>query len=104
MVEHSQVINVNVTFLNLDSTDYLKSYASDKLTNVIQKFCQKDTEVHVVLKVEKNRQIAEVSFHASGADFAVKEESDNLYASIDAMIDTLTQQMRKHKEKVTSHH
>jgi|688.fasta_scaffold424246_2 putative sigma-54 modulation protein len=104
MVDQSKVINVQIAFLNLDATESLKSYATDKVTHSVQKFCQRDTEVHVVLKVEKNRQIAEVTLHSGGADFTVKEESDNLYASIDAMVDTLTHQLRKHKEKVTSHH
>jgi putative sigma-54 modulation protein len=42
--------------------------------------------------------------HLSGHDFFVKEESHNLYASIDMLADSLTNQLRKHKEKVTSHH
>ena len=104
MGDTAKVINVNIAFLNLEATEAIKTYATDKLRNCVQKFTQRDTDVHVVLKVEKNRQIAETSFHSGGADFAVKEESDNLYASIDMMVDALTHQMRKHKEKVTSHH
>ena len=104
MGDSLKVINVHIAFLNMEATDPLKSYATDKVRHAVQKFAQRDTDVHVVLKVEKNRQIAETTFHSAGADFAVKEESDNLYASIDKMIDTITHQLRKHKEKVTSHH
>ncbi len=42
--------------------------------------------------------------HLSGADFIAKEESDSLYSSIDKLTDSLSQQLRKHKEKVTKHH
>jgi putative sigma-54 modulation protein len=104
MVESHKVINVHIAFLNIEATEALKNYATEKVRHCVHKFSQKDTEVHVVLKVEKNRQIAEASFHSGGADFAAREESDNLYASIDKMADTLTHQLRKHKEKVTSHH
>jgi putative sigma-54 modulation protein len=104
MVDSNRVIKVSISFLNIDATDAIKQYTTDKVRNAVQKFAHQDTEAHVVLKVEKNRQIAEVSMHLSGADFVVKEESDNLYASIDKLVDSLTQQLRKHKEKSTSHH
>ena len=57
-----------------------------------------------MLSVEKLRQIAEASFHAFGVDFFAREESSDLYASIDALCDSLTQQLRKQKEKTKSHH
>ena len=99
-----KVIHVNIAFLNMEPTDSLKQYATEKLTNCIQKFSHQDTEAHLVLKVEKTRHIAELSMHLSGADFNVTEESENLYASIDKMSDALSQQLRKHKERVTAHH
>lgn len=104
MGNSSKVIHVNIAFLNMDPTEAIKQYTTDKVTNCIQKFSHQDTEAHVVLKVEKTRQIAELSMHLSGADFNVKEESEDLYASIDKMSDSLSYQLRKHKEKVTSHH
>lgn len=104
MSDTARVINVSIAFLNLDATDAIKSYATEKVKHCVQKFAHQDTEAHVVLKVEKTRQIAEISMHLSGADFIVKEESDSLYASIDKLTDSLSQQLRKHKEKVTRHH
>lgn len=97
-------INVNITFKNTEATDALKTYASDKMSHCIQKFVHRNTDAHVVLKVEKNRHIAEVSFHTDGRDFAAKEESADLYASIDALVDSITHQLRKHKERLTQHH
>ena len=104
MADSARVINVSIAFLNLDATDALKQYTTDKVKHCVQKFAHQDTEAHVVLKVEKTRQIAELSMHLSGHDFIVKEESEDLYASIDKLTDALTYQLRKHKEKVTSHH
>ncbi|MFO0416926.1 MAG: ribosome hibernation-promoting factor, HPF/YfiA family [Pseudomonadota bacterium] len=104
MSESSKVVHVNIAFLNLEATDALKRYATDKVTHCVEKFARHDTEAHVVLKVEKTRQIAELSMHLSGADFIVKEESESLYASIDMLTDSLSQQLRRHKDKATRHH
>ena len=104
MSDSSKAVHVIIAFLNIDSTDALKSYTTEKVSHCVKKFAHHDTEAHVVLKVEKTRQIAELSMHLSGHDFFVKEESEDLYASINMLTDSLTNQLRKHKEKVTSHH
>lgn len=104
MQDNAQPIHLNITFRNTDATEPLKNYAHEKIGHCLEKFAHKETEVHVVLRVEKNRQVAEVSTYVDGATIVAKEESDNLYAAIDAVTDSLTQQLRKHKEKLTSHH
>ena len=104
MSDSTKSVHVNIAFLNLEASDALKQYATEKVTHCVKKFAHQDTEAHVVLKVEKARQIAEISMHLSGADFIVKEESENLYASIDMLTDALSQQLRKHKDKATRHH
>lgn len=103
MPDNSRLINVNITFRNTASTEPLKQYATDKLSNCLRKFVHQDIDLTVVLSVEKNRQIAEVTFYADGSDFKVKHESLDLYASIDGLCDSLTQQLRKNKEKLTGH-
>lgn len=104
MAQGNHNIQVNITFKNTEGSEALKAYASEKIKNCVHKFVHHDTEAHVVLKVEKKRQIAEISMRSDGSDIHAKEESENLYASIDALIATLTQQLRKHKEKLTKHH
>jgi putative sigma-54 modulation protein len=104
MGDSAKAVHVSIAFLNIDATDAIKQYATDKVSHCVRKFAHHDTEAHMVLKVEKTRQIAELSMHLSGHDFFVKEESQDLYASIDMLTAALTSQLRKHKEKVTSHH
>lgn len=98
--ESGKVITTNISFRNTEATEALKQYAKEKITGVLKKLVHQDTDVTIVLSVEKMRQIAEVSFRADGADFKASKESDDLYASIDGLVDNITSQLRKHKEKI----
>jgi putative sigma-54 modulation protein len=104
MSQPSSVISVSITFRNLEATDAIKTYVTDKVKSCVGKFVHKDTDAHVVLKVEKARQIAEIAFHSLGHDFVATEESEDMYASVDQMVDSLAEQLRRHKERLTSHH
>lgn len=104
MVNKSNIVNVNVTFRNTEATDPLKNYAVEKFTTCLKKLVHQDTEANVVLQIEKKRQIAEISFHADGSDFNGGQESDNMYKSIDNLVSSVTEQLRRHKEKLTKKH
>lgn len=103
-MKNASIINVLITFKNMDATEALKNYGSDKISSCLKKYVQQDTEAHVVLKVEKNRQIAEVNLNTYGSNFKNSETSDNMYKSIDSLVDSLGVQLRRHKEKVQSKH
>jgi putative sigma-54 modulation protein len=104
MAPQNAEVHVNITFRNTESTESLKTYATEKISRCLEKFVHHPTEVHTVLRVEKTRQIAEATFHADGHDFKASEETADLYASIDKLVDSITQQVRKHKEKLKDHH
>ncbi len=97
-------VRINVTFRNLDPSDAVRDYASDKVSSTIKKFVHQNVEANVVLRVEKTRHITEIIFHADGADFNVTEESEDMYSAIDISIDALGRQLRRNKEKMVAHH
>lgn len=99
-----KLVHINIAFRNTDPTEALKSCATEKISHCLQKFVHHDTEAHVVLKVEKARQIAEVAFRTDGADFTGSEESADMYMSIDMLVSNISRQLSKHKSKLTSHH
>ena len=103
-MSNSKIVNVNIAFRNTDSTDAIKGYATDKVTNCLRKYVHQNTEAHLVLKVEKNRHIAEITFNTDGSNFSCSEESSDLYASIDSLIHSVSEQLRRHKQKLTKHH
>ena len=49
--------------------------------------------------LEKLIQKAEANIHIRGKDIFVETESENMYASIDSLVDKLDRQILKHKEK-----
>ena len=101
---HERNVVVNTAFRNFEPTDALREAAESKIISCLKKFVHHDTEAHLVLKVEKARQIAELTFHADGADFQAKEESADMYSSIDMLVHNMSRQLKKHKEKITAHH
>jgi putative sigma-54 modulation protein len=93
------MMQVNVSFRHIEPSDPLKLYAEDKLSR-IKRFLAEPIEAHVVLKVEKFRHIAEVSIDAAGVHLNGAEETDDMYSSIDLLVDSLEGQAKKGKDKV----
>ena len=98
-----RLVTLNLSFKQTEATDPIRAYAEEKIVPTIQKFAHHDTEAHMVLKVEKLRHLAEISFHVDGHDFACHSESDDMYTSIDRLNSTLAEQLRRHKDKLTRH-
>jgi len=57
------------------------------------------TRAHVVLTVDKRRQIAEVSAHSRGLDLSAVESSPNLRLSVTGAIEKLMRQAQRQREK-----
>lgn len=94
-----QPMKTSVTFKNIDPSEALKSYAANKLSRLDKQF-DSPAEAQVVLSVEKLRHIAEVRITCDQLSFQAKEESENMYASLDLLVDKLKTQIRRTKEKI----
>ena len=62
------------------------------------------TSIHVVLNVEKLRQIAEGTVLIAKEKFYASSEDENMYTAIDLLADKLNKQLVKHKEKSHANH
>jgi putative sigma-54 modulation protein len=92
-------VKVSVTFRHTQPTDALKRYAEEKL-HKIGKYFNRPLEAHVVLSVDSRaRQLAEVTVQSRGMTIHGREETDDLYAAIDLLMDKFDQQIRKYKTK-----
>lgn len=92
-------MRVTVNGKNVEITDALRGSVESKLSK-LEKFFNKDTEAKVTLAVEKNRQIIEVTIPINGSLLRAEETTEDMYASIDGVVDKLTRQLRKHKTKL----
>jgi putative sigma-54 modulation protein len=91
-------MQTSVTFKNLDPSETLKSYVSDKL-NRFDKFLENPAEANVVLSVEKFRHIAEIKITGDKLSINGKEETNDMYSAIDMVLDKIEKQIKKTKEK-----
>jgi putative sigma-54 modulation protein len=84
---------------NVEVTDALRQRCIKKLGK-LEKFFSPDTDVHVTLSVQKNRQIVEVTIHFNGSVLRAEVENDDMYAAIDKSVDVLEGQIRKNKTRL----
>jgi putative sigma-54 modulation protein len=94
-------MQLNISGHHVDVTDALKAYTEEKLGKLERHYDQ-ITNVHVVLSVEKARQMAEATMHVSGAELFADADCDDMYAAIDLLTDKLDRQLIKHKEKAVN--
>ncbi len=96
-------MQVNLTGHHVEITPSLRSYVENKLERVERHF-DNVTNIHVILSVEKDRQIAEATIHVNRGKIFADNEHEDMYAAIDGLMDKLDRQIKKHKEKLTNHH
>jgi len=92
-------MQTSVTFKNLDPSDHIKTYISEKL-NRFDKYLHNPGEANVVLSVEKFRHTAEVNITGDRLTINGKEETEDMYSAIDMVLDKLEKQIKKGKQKV----
>jgi putative sigma-54 modulation protein len=95
-------MQTSVTFKNLDPSDHIKSYVSEKL-NRLDKYLYNPADANVVLSVEKFRHIAEINIVGDRLNVNGKEETEDMYSAIDMTLDKIEKQIKKNKEKVREH-
>ncbi|MFC1876687.1 ribosome hibernation-promoting factor, HPF/YfiA family [Thermodesulfobacteriota bacterium] len=93
-------MQTSVTFKNIDSSENLRTYVSDKLDR-FDKYLYNPAEASVVLSVEKFRHIAEINIKGDRLNINGKEETEDMYAAIDMVLDKLEKQIKKNKEKLS---
>ncbi|HVJ89475.1 MAG TPA: ribosome-associated translation inhibitor RaiA [Labilithrix sp.] len=95
-------MNISITFRQMDATDSVKGYATEKVSK-LQKFLRKPLHGQVTLSCQKTIHMAEVDLHSGGHHYHAHETSEDMYASIDMVIDKLERQIRDghetHKKK-----
>lgn len=95
-------MHIEVSGHGVEVTGALRDYAHDKMSRVVRHFDHM-TGAHVILSLEKLKHRAECTLSVSQRRIHAEAESSDMYAAIDALIDKLDGQVKKHKEKLQEH-
>jgi putative sigma-54 modulation protein len=87
-------MNIAITFRQMDATDAVKTYATDKVAR-LQKFLRRPLKGQVTLSCRDGGRShhAEVDIHSGENHFHAHETSEDMYATIDKVIDKLERQI-----------
>jgi putative sigma-54 modulation protein len=86
----------------MDPTEAIKGHARAKFEKVA-KLIPDAFDIHFIFEVIKDEHKAELSVHSSDGHFFSRHSSENLYMSIDSVIEKLLHQINKEKGKMRNH-
>ncbi len=85
----------------LEVTDALREYIEKKLSRLERYFeTPPQSDVYVTLSVIRDQHVVEVTIPLPGVVLRAEERSEDMYASVDLVVDKLERQIRKHKTKI----
>lgn len=94
--------HISITFRHMETTDAVKAYASEKIAR-LQRFLRAPMKSQITLECQHDRRhMVEVNIHAGNAHFHAHETSEDMYASIDKVIDKIERQIVSAKGTVTA--
>lgn len=94
-------MNLAIRGQQIEVTDALKDYVDKKLSRLEKYFdAPPASDGNVTLGVTRGLHSVEVTIPLPGVMLRAEDRSDDMYASIDAVVDKLERQIRKHKTKL----
>ena len=92
-------VPITITGRHIEISDPIRDLLTERLGHAC-KLLDKISSSHVTISVEKNRHIVEVVIKSHGATLHAKEETHDMYASIDQAVDKIETQAKRLKEKI----
>ena len=93
------IMKITISGKNIDVTQGLRAAVEDKLAK-LEKYFTPDTVCNVTLGVEKERQKMEVTIPMKGHIIRAEQQSDDMYVTIDLVVDVLEAQLKKYRKKL----
>ncbi len=98
-------MNIAFTFKNFEPSEHLKKYARRRFEKLGRFFGKASgLDVLVNLSIDKFRQVCEVRVSGEGLSLAATEQTQEMYSSIDLVLDKLEAQVKKHVSRLKKHH
>ena len=93
------IMKITISGKNIDVTQGLRAAVEDKLAKLEKNFTP-DTVCNVTLGVEKERQKMEVTIPMKGHIIRAEQQSDDMYVTIDLVVDVIEAQLKKYRKKL----
>lgn len=93
-------MEIKFNFKSFDPSEHLKNYAVSRFEK-LEKYLRnpENSSVKINLEVEKFRQMAEVVLDADSIHLSAQEETHDMYATIDVVLDKIETQLKKVRGK-----
>lgn len=92
-------MHYTITGRNIEVTEGLRTAIQEKIGK-LERYFTDNTEIHVTLSVEKDRQKIEVTIPMKGNIVRAEQVSTDMYVSIDLVEEIIERQLRKYKNKI----
>ncbi len=96
-------MKLTTTARHFEASPELNEHIDERMRR-LKRYFDQILNVNVIMEVEKFRHIAEVNVHVNGHYFTAKEESEDMYGSIDLAAKSLERQIKKFKGKMINNH
>ncbi|MGG7176905.1 ribosome hibernation-promoting factor, HPF/YfiA family [Clostridium paraputrificum] len=93
-------MKVTVVAKNIELTHALKDMVEKKISK-LDRYFEPAVGARATLSVQKNRQIIEVTIPFNGVILRGEESTEDMYKSIDLVLDKLERQIRKQRTKLS---
>jgi putative sigma-54 modulation protein len=89
-------MNISITFRQMDTSDAIKQYATDKVAK-LQRFLRRPMTAKLTVSLDRRKHVVEARISSGSEHLEAHEVSDDMYASIDQVMDKLERQIRGSK-------
>ena len=91
-------MNLTVTGRNFEITDAIKNFIKKRIGKTGDRLYD-NANIHFSFYVDKNRHMAEATVKQKGLTTRAKDETRDLYLTVDNVLGKVEKQIRKHKSR-----
>ncbi|MBN2016555.1 MAG: ribosome-associated translation inhibitor RaiA [Candidatus Cloacimonetes bacterium] len=96
-------MQITITARHFELTDPIKDYAESAMRG-LKKYFDHIIVAEMILRVEKNRNIAEINLSVKKLNLVAKAREQDMYTAIDSVIKKVERQIKKQVGKMKRHH